>query len=185
VKSRILIVDDEEDLRSLIAVALTRDGHSVTQAANGVEALLALKRELPDLMILDLRMPEMDGYAVLAKVRAEPAFRGLTVLILSGQHQPEDLEKGLELGADEYLFKPIENWELKARVKSLLRQHALRQRVAAFEGSQAASTARELQRFLEDELTAARDPDRRAHLEALVTRTRALVELFEKNVQLS
>lgn len=190
--SSILIIDDEEDLRVLLTETLTRAGYEVRTAPNGAAGLDELAKQLPDLLILDLRMPVLDGYGVLTRIRANPDWMTLPVMILSGEREPADLMRGLGLGADEYLFKPAESWELRARVAAMLKVNALRRRVVQLEREKAQAqmrlagqvclhmmnAAQEVDGHLELELRAA-TPERKAQLEPVARRAREVVGLLE------
>ena len=121
-KTRVLVVDDEEDFQNILRQVLEPAGFSVSCAGDGVRGLEAMRREKPDLMILDVNMPELDGYAVCREARADPEFLDLPILMLTIRRQDAEITKGLELGADDYLSKPFKPDELLARVRSLLRR---------------------------------------------------------------
>lgn len=114
---RILIADDEADMRTLLKIALKSQGYEVLEAENGAAAIDALRREAVDVLILDLMMPEVDGWDVLQELRGETP-----TLILSARGAVEDRVKGLNLGASDYLLKPFDMRELIARVQALLRR---------------------------------------------------------------
>lgn len=116
----ILVVDDEPDAQKLLELILSRAGFQVTTATNGPEALAWLKRALPDLIILDVMMPDMDGYEVLRRLRADPRTRGIPVIMLSAKGDVRDRVTGLRLGADDYVPKPADPSELVARVEAIL-----------------------------------------------------------------
>jgi two-component system, OmpR family, KDP operon response regulator KdpE len=116
---RILIVDDEPGLRELVRINLEHEGFAVLQAENGVVGLQMIQEEHPDLVILDVMMPEMDGWEVCRKLRE---FSQLPVLMLTARVQSQDIVTGLESGADDYLLKPFNMDELMARVRALLRR---------------------------------------------------------------
>lgn len=119
----ILVVDDESSIRELVRDYLDRDGFRVSQAANGLEALAKLKAEDPSLVILDVQLPEVDGFSVLAELRKHS---DLPVILLTGRADESDRVLGLELGADDYVLKPFSPRELVARVRNLLRrQHRM------------------------------------------------------------
>lgn len=118
---KILLVDDEEDILEFLEYNLLGEGFEVVKASNGREALDNLKVE-PDLIILDIMMPEMDGYEVCQKIRMNPAFKRTPVIFLSAKSSEVDEIKGLELGADDFMKKPISTKKLIARVKSNLRK---------------------------------------------------------------
>jgi two-component system phosphate regulon response regulator PhoB len=119
---RILVVEDEPDIAALIAYQLTREGFRVETANSGPEALAAVSKSVPDLLILDLMLPGVSGDDVLASLRDEPATESIPVLVLTAKKQPEDRIRGLELGADDYLTKPFSPRELVLRVKAILRR---------------------------------------------------------------
>ncbi len=120
---KVLVVDDDPELRPLVGFALRQASYLVVEAASGEEALPLLDRELPDLMILDVNLPGIDGFEVLRRTRA--AWRHpqpLPILMLTVRGEEEDLVRGLDLGADDYLTKPFSPRTLLARVRALLRR---------------------------------------------------------------
>lgn len=116
---RILIADDEPEIRELFRLYLEKDGYKVLEAGDGLRALEILKTEKVDLLLLDIMMPGMDGFAVLRQVRKE---NNIPVLILSARDTDADKILGLDLGADDYLTKPINPLEAVARVNSNIRR---------------------------------------------------------------
>lgn len=124
---RILVVEDEDSLAELVAMGLRRHGYLVERAADGDTALDMAETLLPDLVILDLMLPRMDGWEVCRRMRQAAATRQIPVLMLSARREEKDVVEGLEMGADDYLRKPFALGELAARVKALLRRggHAL------------------------------------------------------------
>jgi two-component system response regulator ChvI len=121
----VAFVDDEESLRTTVSLALRRDGFRVETFADGLQALTRFERGLPDLAILDIVMPRLDGLELCRRLRARSEH--LPILILSSKDEELDRVLGLELGADDYLCKPFALRELVARVKALLRRARLRQ----------------------------------------------------------
>ncbi len=121
----VAFVDDEESLRTTVSLALRRDGFRVETFADGLSALTKFERALPDLAILDVVMPRLDGLELCRRLRARSEH--LPILILSSKDEELDRVLGLELGADDYLCKPFALRELIARVKALLRRARLRQ----------------------------------------------------------
>jgi len=115
----ILIADDEANIRDLARLYLEREGFRVVTAVNGARALAEVQREPPALLILDLMMPEMDGWEVCRRVRAES---DLPILMLTARDEDIDKIVGLEMGADDYLTKPFNPRELVARVRAILRR---------------------------------------------------------------
>jgi DNA-binding response OmpR family regulator len=115
----ILVVDDEKRLVSLVESYLTQEGYRVVTAHDGKEALVVAQRENPDLIILDLMMPEMDGYAFMRAHRAE---RNTPIILLTARVDDEEKVIGLEVGADDYVTKPFRPRELVARVRAVLRR---------------------------------------------------------------
>jgi diguanylate cyclase (GGDEF)-like protein len=123
----ILVVDDSATMRAMLADILIGQGYTVRQAENGRIALREVAAKQPDLLLLDVMMPEMDGYAVCRKVREERAY--LPVLMITAKGEAQDLVQGIEAGADDYIAKPFQPMELAARVKSLLRIRELHGRL--------------------------------------------------------
>lgn len=116
---KILIVDDEKEIRDLIEIYLKSEGYETLKAADGEEALKVLNRENPDLIILDIMMPKMNGIDTCLKIREE---REMPIIMLSAKSEDVDKILGLNMGADDYLTKPFNPLELVARVKSQLRR---------------------------------------------------------------
>ncbi|MDH6126315.1 response regulator transcription factor [Kitasatospora sp. GP82] len=127
--ARLLVVDDEPALRDALESSLAFEGYEVTTATDGYEALDAVEREKPDLVLLDIMMPRMDGLTAVRRMRA----RGDTapVLMLTARDAVGDRVTGLDVGADDYLAKPFELDELLARVRALLRRNAIATEAAA------------------------------------------------------
>src|SRR3990170_730071 len=114
---RILIVDDDPDLVALVRRWLERERHTVAHAATGPAALEALAADpLPDLVLLDVMLPRIDGFAVLRRLRAQERTKGLPVVILSSFDRDQDVARGMELGADDYLVKPPMEYHFLARI---------------------------------------------------------------------
>ncbi|HAZ44652.1 MAG TPA: DNA-binding response regulator [Cyanobacteria bacterium UBA11369] len=118
---RLLLIDDDPNLILLVKDYLEFRGYEVVTAENGREALEVLDREMPDLIICDVMMPEMDGYTFVKHVREEPRTSWIPVLFLSAKGQSQDKVKGLNTGADVYMVKPFEPEELVAQVESSLK----------------------------------------------------------------
>jgi len=121
-RSKILIVDDEIDTLLPLQKSLEVEDYLIVGASNGLEALTKVKTEIPDLIILDLMMPEMDGYEVCEKLKNDPLTKNIPVIILTAKDAVRDKVKGLDIGADDYVTKPFNLNELKARIKSALRR---------------------------------------------------------------
>lgn len=119
--ARILVVDDVKANVKLLEVKLLREYFSVITAMDGPEALLKIESESPDIVLLDVMMPGMDGFQVCQKIRANPKTDHIPVIMITALSEPEDRIKGLEAGADDFLTKPINDVALLARVKSLVR----------------------------------------------------------------
>jgi two-component system, OmpR family, phosphate regulon response regulator PhoB len=120
--ARVLIVEDERDIAGLVAYHLTRDGYRVQTVENGVEALAAIRTDRPDLIVLDLMLPEFSGYEVLAELKRQAELGDIPVLVLTARREEADRVKGLELGADDYITKPFSPRELVLRVGAVLRR---------------------------------------------------------------
>ncbi len=121
---RILVVDDEPDITALVAYHLAKAGYRVSTANNGTDAIKAAREERPDLVILDLMLPGVSGYDVLAELRKREETRDVGVILLTARRDEPDRIKGLTLGADDYLTKPFSPAELGLRVQALLRRIA-------------------------------------------------------------
>jgi two-component system phosphate regulon response regulator PhoB len=124
VAHRILVVDDEPDITALVAYHLAKAGYRVTTAATGRDALRAARDERPDLVVLDLMLPGVSGYDVLAELRRREETKDLGVILLTARKDEPDRIKGLSLGADDYLPKPFSPQELVLRVGAVLRRLA-------------------------------------------------------------
>jgi adenylate cyclase len=129
---RILVVDDTPANVKLIGDLLSHKGYSVSSAASGEEALAAIAREMPDLVVLDVMMPGLSGYDVCRRLRADPATTLLPVVMATSLDPQTERVKGIEAGADDFLNKPVNQAELFARVKSLLRIKSLQDEVRAW-----------------------------------------------------
>jgi len=119
---KVLIVEDERDILQLVKLYLEKEGYRTLTASNGVEALRQIRSEHPDLLILDLMLPEIDGLEVCKKVRLAPQTAMLPIIMLTAKTEESDTVVGLELGADDYVTKPFSPRGLVARVKALLRR---------------------------------------------------------------
>ena len=119
--ARVLVVDDEEDIRKLVAHLLRRAGHDVVEADNGRSALRTLHASPPDLVLLDVSMPELDGWQTLERIRD---LSDVPVLMLTARGDELERVRGLQAGADDYVVKPFGRQELLARVQALLRRAA-------------------------------------------------------------
>ena len=116
----ILVADDDEDILVLVRTVLERAGYDVVTARNGAEAIAAAAKQCPDLAVLDVSMPELDGLEVLRHLRAEPSTSEVPVLMLSARVQEEDVARGFAAGASAYVQKPFSSRELSERVAELL-----------------------------------------------------------------
>jgi two-component system, OmpR family, phosphate regulon response regulator PhoB len=121
---RILVVDDEPDIVALVVYHLAKAGYRVSSAASGPDALALAKRDRPALVVLDLMLPGMSGFDVLAKLRDDEGTAKMGVLMLTARKEEPDRIRGLELGADDYLTKPFSPQELVLRVGAILRRVA-------------------------------------------------------------
>ena len=119
----VAVVDDEKNIRETVAFALKREGYRVNTYADGAEAWSAMRQQLPDLAVLDILMPRMDGRELCRRLRAKS--ESLPIVFLTSKDEELDRVLGLELGADDYLCKPFSMRELVARVKVLFRRAAL------------------------------------------------------------
>jgi signal transduction histidine kinase len=131
-QSQILVVDDDRAIGTYCARQLQRENHFVSTAASGQEALELLQQQSFDLLLLDIIMPGLSGYQLLAQLKANPAFQHIPIIVVSGIDDLESLVKCIELGAEDYLFKPINPVLLKARVSACLERKWLRDQERAY-----------------------------------------------------
>lgn len=118
--AKILVVEDERDIRDLMAFTLQFAGHQVLTANNGEEGLQLALKELPELILSDVRMPKMTGYEMCRQIKAEAATAHIPVVFLSAKGQEQEVQDGLDAGAAEYLLKPFAPDQLIARVIEIL-----------------------------------------------------------------
>ena len=118
--AKILIAEDERDIRDLVAFTLRFAGHEVVAVGNGEEAVEAARQEMPELILMDVRMPRMTGYEACEKMKADPQVSDIPVVFLSAKGQDSEIRTGLSAGAAEYLLKPFAPSELTQRVAELL-----------------------------------------------------------------
>jgi two-component system phosphate regulon response regulator PhoB len=120
--ARVLVVDDEPDILSILVYQLSREGFRVSTAINGQSAIATAVEERPDIVILDLMLPGIDGYEVLSRLRQNDRTSATPVILLSARREEEERIRGFEIGADDYVTKPFSPRELILRVKALLRR---------------------------------------------------------------
>jgi DNA-binding response OmpR family regulator len=128
-RSLILVVDDAPDNVEIVRARLAREGYDVITAADGIEALALAAAHAPDLILLDVRMPRLDGIETVKRLRADPLSPFIPVIMLTAQGEAQDVVRGLDAGADEYLTKPFDVGSLLARVRAMLRMKALHDEV--------------------------------------------------------
>ncbi len=118
--ARILIAEDEPDIRELVAFTLRFAGHEVTTTSNGEEALHQASHLIPDIIIMDVRMPKMTGYDACRAMKADTKLKDVPIVFLSAKGQDSEIQTGLDVGAEEYLLKPFAPDQLVDRVKAIL-----------------------------------------------------------------
>ncbi len=118
--TKILVVEDESDIRNFVAKALTAKGYKVFEASNGYEGWHLLQKVKPDIVILDIMMPVMDGMEVLKKIREHPEFKEMPVIMLTGKSEDKDILEGYSVGADYYITKPFDIKTVLIGVKMML-----------------------------------------------------------------
>lgn len=156
-RTRVLVADDTESVRALFRKLLAAEGHDVIAVQDGAEALDAVQKHHPDVILLDVSMPQVDGLEVCRRLKSDPATRLTPVVLVTGMADMSDRIKGIEAGADEFLSKPVHPHELRARVASLSRMKHL---IDALDSAEAA--------FMTLALTIeARDPSTNGHCERL------------------
>lgn len=123
-RGKILVVEDEEDIRELVRYTAAKEGYEVTGVPTGEEGLAAARASLPDLIILDLMLPQLSGYQVCSQLKTDDRTQHIAIMMLSAKGEEADIVAGLELGADDYIVKPFSPSVLMARVSSVLRRRA-------------------------------------------------------------
>ncbi|MCX5644721.1 MAG: response regulator transcription factor [Phycisphaerae bacterium] len=123
-KMKVLVVDDEADIRELVRLNLTREGYEVLDCESGEQALSLSRAKGPDLVVLDLMLPGIDGLEVCRRLKADPKTAQVPIVILTAKGEETDVVTGLEVGADDYVAKPFSGKVLVARVRRLLRKAA-------------------------------------------------------------
>jgi two-component system alkaline phosphatase synthesis response regulator PhoP len=121
-KTRVVIVEDEEDIREILEYTLTREGFEVLGAADGATGLALVRSEHPDLVLLDLMLPDLDGLELCRQLKSDGATRDIAIIMVSAKGEESDIVLGLGLGADDYVPKPFRAPELVARIRSVLRR---------------------------------------------------------------
>lgn len=122
--AKILIAEDERDIRDLITFTLRFAGHEVITTSNGAEAVEVAKVELPDLILLDVRMPQMTGYEACKEIKSTPDLQHVPVAFLSAKGQEGEIRSGLEAGAVEYILKPFAPDDLTEKIQSILQTYS-------------------------------------------------------------
>lgn len=120
----IVVIDDEEDIRELICYNLEKEGYRVLTAHSGEEGLSVVKNAIPDLIILDLMLPGIDGLQVCRELKKDDAFKAIPIVMVTARGEEPDVVSGLELGAEDYISKPFSPKVLLARIKTVLRRKA-------------------------------------------------------------
>jgi DNA-binding response OmpR family regulator len=120
--AKILVVDDESSLRKLLSIVLSKDGYEILDARDGQEAISIIEQEAPDLAVVDLMMPVVDGLDLCRCIRTDPRFEHIPILMISGASTIVDKAQGFEAGIDDFLAKPFDLLELRYRVEALLRR---------------------------------------------------------------
>ena len=117
---KILVVDDEPDVASLLTLMLKSQGYHVIAAGDGQEALEKARAEVPDLIVLDIMLPKLDGYKVARMLKFDEKFSHIPIIMLTAKIQEKDRKTGLEMGADAYVTKPFDTMQLLEKVKEVL-----------------------------------------------------------------
>ena len=117
---KIVLAEDEPQIARLIEFKLKKEGYDVTWKESGEEALKAIQADKPDLILLDIMMPVMDGYEVLRRLKEDENLKSIPVIMLTARAQERDVVKGIDMGAEDYITKPFHPAELLARVKRIL-----------------------------------------------------------------
>jgi len=120
ISKRILVVDDEEDIVALVRIRLEAEGYEVLVASDGQQALDTAKKEMPNLIILDLMLPKIDGYKVCRMLKFDERYKKIPIILFTARSQSSDKDLGMEVGADAYLTKPFDSKVLLDSIKRLL-----------------------------------------------------------------
>ncbi|MGE0734389.1 MAG: adenylate/guanylate cyclase domain-containing protein [Alphaproteobacteria bacterium] len=150
--ARILVVDDSATNRDILTTRLGAHGYATIEAADGEEAIEVARRERPDLILLDVMMPKLDGFEVCRRLRADASLPFMPIILVTAKSDSKDIVAGLDAGADEYLTKPIDHAALLARVRSILRLKSLHDRVQA-QAAELADWNRTLEQRVASQLT--------------------------------
>lgn len=120
--NKILVIDDDDDVNTLVKINLELAGYNVISVKDGISGFTAAKQEKPDLIVLDVMMPDVDGYTVAKRIRENPEIKDTPIIMLTALGMLDDKVKGFDIGVDDYLVKPFEIEELKVRVRALLKR---------------------------------------------------------------
>ncbi len=124
-KEKVLVIDDEEDILELVKYNLAKEGYRVTGVLSGEEALTKAKQEMPDVVLLDLMLPGVDGLEVCRRLKGNPLTAQIPIVMVTAKGEDADIVTGLELGADDYIIKPFSPRVLLARIRAVLRRKRL------------------------------------------------------------
>jgi DNA-binding response OmpR family regulator len=149
---RVLIADDNEDNRNILATQLATQGYELLQAADGEEAVAVARSQLPDLILLDIMMPRLDGLQVCRRLKGDASLPFMPIILVTAKSDTKDVIVGLEAGAVEYLTKPIDQMAVVARVNSVLRIKKLHDQVLA-QAAELASWSRTLEQRVAQQLS--------------------------------
>jgi CheY-like chemotaxis protein len=122
--AKILIAEDEHDIRDLITFTLRFAGYEVKAAANGEEAVNMARQEIPDLILMDVRMPRMTGYEACQMIKRDPKLKDIPVIFLSAKGQESEIQAGIDAGAEDYLLKPFAPAQLTQQIQTVLARHS-------------------------------------------------------------
>lgn len=120
--NKVLVIDDDIAINELVKINLELSGYKVIEALDGIKGFALAKQELPNVIVLDVMMPEVDGYTVAQRIRQNPSTKNIPILMLTALSQLDDKIKGFDIGIDDYLVKPFEMDELKVRIRALLKR---------------------------------------------------------------
>ncbi|MZH14509.1 MAG: response regulator [Nitrospinae bacterium] len=126
-KNKVALIEDEADILEVIEYSLSKEGFEVCTALDGEAGLALIKKENPDLVLLDLMLPGLDGIEICRKLKADSATRSISIIMVTAKGEESDIVLGLGIGADDYVVKPFSPRELMARVKSVLRRGGVRE----------------------------------------------------------